>query len=197
MNLHIHIANATIHAHTKTPSELQRFVSAVWAPTGKPAARPTPPASGKYWPGQGGNYICTLPALLGLRERHLIAGDGEVEDLTYGPDIDVPGAYSRVDGAASTAALLATGQKHPAAEWARGYTADGHTDFFLPSQLDLFMASICAAHLFKKSGWYRSSTQHSRVSAFVQGFEYGNSTWYNKGTDYRVRAFRAIPTSTL
>ena len=59
------------------------------------------------------------------------------------------------------------------------------------------MAYICAPTLFKKSGWYRSSTQGSRGSAFVQDFEDGGSGWNNKDYGYRVRAFRVIPTSTL
>lgn len=42
----------------------------------KPTTSPTPPAMGEYWAGQGGRYICTLPALLGIPERHLIVGDG-------------------------------------------------------------------------------------------------------------------------
>lgn len=155
----------------------------------------TPPAPGEYWPGQGGHYICTLPALLGLPQRHLIAGEGEAEDLAYGPEINVPGATSHVDGPANTAALLATGKDHPAAKWASEYTADGHADFHLPARLDMLMAYLCAPQLFKKSGWYRTSTQSSRINAFVQDFEDGNSFWYGKDYGYcRVRAFRWIRT---
>ena len=191
--MNLHIANATIHLHHSATGALQDFAaSAVFA--GAPmTVRIAPPAHGELWPGQGGRYICTLPPLLGMPERHLIAGDGEAEDLTYGPAVDVPGAASHINGRANTAALLATGQKHPAAEWAHGYTADGHTDFFLPSRLDLLMAYICAPTLFKKSGWYWSSTQYSRGSAFVQDFEYGGSYWGGKDGGYRVRAFRRIP----
>lgn len=194
--MNLHIANATIHLHCGATGALQELATSAFAPA-RITVRIAPPAHGEPWPGQGGRYICTLPPLLHLPERNLIAGDGEAEDLTYGPDIDVPGATSHIDGAANTAALLASGKKHPAAEWARGYTADDHTDFFLPSQLDLFMAYIYAGHLFKKSGWYRSSTQTSRSDAFGQGFEGGVSGWGTKGNVYRVRAFRAIPTSTL
>lgn len=195
--MNLHIANATIHLHHGATSALQDFAASAVFAEAPMTVRIAPPAHGEPWPGQGGRYICTLPPLLGMPERHLIAGDGEAEDLTYGPAVDVPGATSHIDGAANTAALLASGKKHPAAEWARGYTADDHTDFFLPSQLDLFMAYIYAGHLFKKSGWYRSSTQTSRSDAFGQGFEGGVSGWGTKGNVYRVRAFRAIPTSTL
>ncbi len=159
-------------------------------------ATDTPPANGEIWPGQGGRFICTVGASHGLPARHLIAGEDEAEDLEYGPYLDVPGATSHIDGRANTAALLATGEKHPAAEYASAYTADGHTDFHLPSQHDLFMAMVHAREHFKKDGYYRSSTQDSRSSAFVQGFEGGSSGWYGKGLEFRVRAFRWVLLST-
>jgi hypothetical protein len=166
------------------------------APVAQPKNHLTPPAHGDYWPGQGGHYICTLPALLGVPARHLIAGTHEAEALAYGPRDDVPGATSQIDGTANTRALLATGKDHLAAKWASNYTADGHTDFFLPARLDLVMAHICAPNIFNKNGWYWSSTQGSRFGAFVQVFEYGGSSWYNKGFERRVRAFRVIPLTT-
>ncbi|WP_114968514.1 DUF1566 domain-containing protein [Rhodoferax ferrireducens] len=152
----------------------------------------TPPAHGEYWPGQGGRYICTIAASLGLAARHLIASDTEAEDLLFGPSLDVPGACSQLDGPSNTAALLATGKDHPAAAWAAAHTADGHTDFHLPSRHDLLMAYIYAPQHFNKEGWYWSSTQYSRNIAFVQDFEYGVSGWYSKGNGHRVRAFRWV-----
>ncbi len=153
-----------------------------------------PPAPGEYWPGQGGRYVCTLGAMMGMPARHLIVADGEAEDLAFGPYTDVPSAASHVDGRANTLALLACDDAHPAAKWAADYTADGHSDFFLPSRVDLVMAHACAPQLFQKSNWYWSSTQTSRNYAFAQDFEYGLSYWYSKGSEFRVRAFRAIPT---
>jgi WD40 repeat protein len=153
----------------------------------------TPPAHGDYWPGQGGRYICTLLASLGLPSRHLIASDAEAQDLAFGPYLDVLGACSQLDGPGNTAALLAAGQEHPAAAWAAAYTADGHTDFHLPSRNDLLMAYIYAPQHFSKDVWYLSSTQSSRNVAFVQDFEGGLSYWSLKGSERRVRAFRWIP----
>lgn len=152
----------------------------------------TPPAAGEYWPGQGGHYICTLPAIQHLPARHLIAAAQEFEDIAYGPYTEVPGASSRIDGAANTALLVASGQVHPAAQKASDYTSDGHSDFFLPAQLDLFMASLYAPQLFNKDGWYWTSTQGSRFYAIVQDFENGGSYWYDKGNECRVRAVRVI-----
>lgn len=158
-----------------------------------PAATLTPPAMGEYWQGQGGHYICTLPALLDMPARHLIASAGQAEDLTFGSTEEISGADCHINGDANTVALRSSGKKHPAADWARAYTADGHTDFFLPARLDMVMAHICAKQLFKTSGYYWTSTQGSRTFAFVQDFENGNSFWSYKGLERRVRAFRVIP----
>lgn len=197
--MQLHIANATINITIPSDYDAQVTIlppalSATEQPRGQSLL---PPAMGDYWPGQGGRYICSLPALLGLPARHLIAGEGEAEDLTFGPRDDVPAATSQIDGAANTAALLATGKDHPAAQWSRAYTADGHADFFLPSKLDMVMAHICAPQLFKKSGWYWTSTQGSRYDAFVQAFEDGTSDWNFKDNERRVRAFRVIPLDSL
>jgi len=150
----------------------------------------TPPAHGEYWAGQGGHYICTLPAMLGLPARHLIAGKEQTQ-ATFGPYEEVTGCSSHIDGPANTKALLAHGN-HPAAQWAAAYTAYGHQDFHLPAKLELVMAHICAPQLFDKEGYYWTSTQDSRISAFVQDFEYGYSCWGSKGLERRVRAFRWI-----
>lgn len=154
----------------------------------------TPPAHGEYWTGQGGHYICTLPALMGAPTRHLIAGASEATNLTFGPDTAIKGADSHIDGPANTAALLASGEDHPAANYCKAYTADGHADFFLPARLDLVMAHICAKSIFNTDGYYWSSTQDSRSYAFVQDFEHGTSAWGCKDYGRRVRAFRWILT---
>lgn len=160
---------------------------------------PQPPAIGEYWPGQGGIYCGILPAFDGYPARHLIASTQDAPSrLTWGPyGEEIEGASSRTDGRANTAALLAakaaTGESFPAAEWAAQHEADGHSDFHLPSQAELFMASLYAPKAFGQSSWYWSSTQVSAGSAFAQTFEYGFSFWYFKGLDLLVRAVRWIP----
>ncbi len=191
--MQLHIANATIHLTLPSGNEAQFFgIMGERADPGQTQGTLTPPSMGEYWPGQGGRFICALPALLGMPARHLIAGEGEAEDLKFGPSVDVPSANSQIDGAANTAALLASDKAHPAAKWASEYTADGHTDFFLPARLDMVMAYICAPQLFKTSGYYWASTQFSRNGAFAQDFEDGYSSWGSKVNERRVRAFRVI-----
>lgn len=156
----------------------------------------TPPAIGHHWPGQGGCYMGTMPAIGDLPARHLVFGAEAPKTLTWGPyGTKVEGANSRIDGAANTAAILAHKAAHggefPAAEWAAAYTADGHTDFHLPSQADLFFASLQPTALFALA-WHWSSTRNSSSYAFIPSFEDGYSGRGGKVTDYRVRPVRWI-----
>lgn len=151
------------------------------------------PAAGEYWAGQGGHYICTLPALHHLPARHLFAGVEENDECAWGrKGGDVPGAASHFDGRANTAALLAHGE-HPAAEWAAAYEAGGHRDWYLPSRLELLMCYLAAPDLFQKAGWYWSSSQYSRYDAWCQDFEHGYSHGNGKDTELRARPVRWIP----
>lgn len=190
--MQLHISNSTIHLSVLPSAVLEGEALRSLEPLATATYIGDPPLPGEYWPGQGGRFVCTLPAMQGLPTRHLIVGDGEAEDLTFGPNVEVPGAGSHADGVANTAALLAHGTAHPAAKWAADYSADGRSDFHLPSRLDLLLAYINTPQLFKKSGWYWSSTQVSRSTAFVQAFEYGYSVWDGKGNERRVRAVRWI-----
>jgi hypothetical protein len=165
--------------------------------TTAPTATLTPPKPGQPWPEQGGIYGGILPAIGDQPAMHMVFSVDEAEALEwgeYGTLID--GAASRYNGKANTAALLASitaGKTHPATTWATNHvSAEGHQDFHLPSQAELFMASLHATDVFNKRGWYWSSTQDSAIIAFVQDFAYGSSFWSFKGNDYRVRAVRWI-----
>jgi len=152
------------------------------------------PAQGEVWQGQGGYYIGTMPPIKGTPGYHLVRAQEEAKDLEYGGSgHDTPGAASQHDGASNTAALLADSKPHPAAQWAASVRAEDHADFYLPSRAELFLAWLCAPHLFKKSGYYWSSTQYSRRSACVQDFEYGGSGWLIKDGEFRAVAVRRIP----
>jgi hypothetical protein len=151
-----------------------------------------PVAHGAIWPGMGGHFIATLPALHGLPARHLILAPEEKDELAWGRrGEEVPGATSHHDGRANTQALLEHGG-HPAAIWAAAYQADGHSDFYLPSRFELLMCWMAAPQLFQQSGWYWSSTQYSRTSAWCQGFEGGDSLNGVKGNELRARPVRTI-----
>jgi hypothetical protein len=194
----IDLAQQTLEALqllAKGGNTLRTAVAAPSAPAPAPAATTalTPPEPGQPWPGQGGIFICTLPAQFGLPARHLVAGTNEAEDLTWGPyGEEAPGATSQTDGRANTAALVAASDEHPAAEWAAKYTEDGHTDYYLPSRIELLMCYLHAPQVFKTSGWYWSSSHSSRISAFCQAFEFGGSYADGKGDEFRARPVRSI-----
>ena len=172
---------------------LHTAVAAPSAPAPAATTALTPPAPGQPWPGQGGIYICTLPAQFGLPAHHLVAGTDEADELAWGGyDADAAGATSQTDGRANTAALLADSKDHPAAKWAAAYTEDGHTDYYLPSRIDLLMCYLHAPQVFKTSGWYWSSSQYSRNSAWSQDLECGTSSALSKGNEFRARAVRSI-----
>ncbi len=170
-----------------------RAVAAPSSPAPVATTALTPPAPGQPWPGQGGIYICTLPAQFGLPARHLVVGTNEADDLAWGGyDADASGATSQTDGRTTTVALLADSKDHPAAKWAAAYTEDGHTDFYLPSRIELLMCYLHAPQVFKTSGWYWSSSQYSRYYAWCQDFEYGSSSANYKDHEFRARPVRSI-----
>lgn len=174
-------------------SSTTHAVAAPSAPVPVATTALTPPAPGQPWPGQGGIYICTLPAQFGLPARHLVVGTNESEDLAWGGyDSDATDATSQTDGHTNTAALLADSNDHPAAKWAAAYTEDGHADYYLPSRIELLMCYLHAPQVFKTSGWYWSSSQSSRYGAWCQDFEYGHSSANGKDGEFRARPVRSI-----
>lgn len=203
-NLHLSFYNEpTVGANAQ--GALQQLLAGLGTSTQTNAAAPsapapivatttlTPPAPGQPWPGQGGIYICTLPAQFGLPARHLLVGTNEAEDLTWGPyGEEAASATSQTDGRANTAALTASGKGHPAAVWASQYTEDGHADYHLPSRIELLMCYLHAPQVFKTSDWYWSSSQSSRHFAWCQAFEYGSSYACFKDYEFRARAVRSI-----
>lgn len=193
----MHITAENVHIHLPPGAGLLSLPvrGEVGAFTAEPIARAgatQPPALGEIWPGQGGRYVGILPALGDRPAQYMIASDQEAK-LTWGPYSEVDGAGSRHDGRANTKALLAAGGKDfPAARWCADALIERHADFHLPSQAELFLASLYAPQVFSKDSWYWSSTQVDRHNAFVQHFANGISYWNFKGYECRVRAVRWI-----
>lgn len=163
----------------------------------------TLPAFGAIIPGQGGLLAAILrgPIVEGVEQPPfaLLVSDatvGEIEDVAWGEyGKDVPGTSSRTDGKANTDAMVLA--SCPAALRVRELTIDGHSDWYLPSLGELNSAAANVPELFNTDGWYWTSTQTSRYHAFVQALEYGNSNWYSKDRERRVRAFRRISLDLL
>lgn len=154
------------------------------------AAAPTPddtrrPAIGEYWPGQGGIYAGDFRT-----------GDGTVYGLIVAPEEDVGSArwapegkraLSDWDGLINTAALR---PDCPAAKLASEYVRDEHTDFYLPARRELQLAAANVPDKFSTESWYWSSTPHLESYAWAVDFEYGLTSSYRRGHEFRVRPFR-------
>ena len=149
-----------------------------------------PPLPGLYWPEQQGWYAGIARSEDGQSHWHLILPDATPEtDFvsiwgTYGQKID--GASSRHNGMANTEAMAAAGC--PAARKVLVLRGGLH----IPSQAELQLLCATLHDKFNQRDWYWSSTQGSAHSAFVQGFDVGNSLWGFKDGESRVRAVRGL-----
>jgi len=141
---------------------------------------------GQYAEGQGGIYIGVT-----AQGRHLFAAsaplDGEFEFGGYGESLE---GYSDLDGAENTRKLLERGN-HPAALAASEYTADGVTDFYLPSHRELMQ--VVAAEGFNDDGEYTwTSTPFGSCFAWAVYFEDGYVGYWSRNGEFRVRPVRSI-----
>ena len=147
----------------------------------------TIPAIGAIWPGQGGIYAGIRQYADGLRHVVFSAEDvGEHEWGAYGVEVE---ASSRIDVCINSQVLTAN-EGHPAASAAANYTADGLTDFYLPSIGELSHGWQFIPEHFKRD-WHWSSTQRSANNAFFMTFGDGYQTSYVKLNELRVRPVRS------
>lgn len=150
------------------------------------AAPSSVPAIGTYWPGQGGINGGYVEARGDVPAHYLIFGAKDLGEFVWGRYREESEATSKWDGKANTDALVAAGG-HPAAEAARAYTADGHSDFDVPSATQLYQAWT---HNLISEGCYWSSSQRSAYDAFCMDFDGGVQTSYVKHNELRVRPVR-------
>jgi hypothetical protein len=160
----------------------------------QPIALADAPPIGQYWQGQGGIYAGIMPDYVGHQPKHLIFSVDEAVDMKWGGTGQIePGATSHYDGAANTRALVASETPYPVAQWADKYEKDGHTDFHLPSHLELQVAATTIADQLSPDGWYWSSTDDSEYMVPVQGFGTADFDRYFKHMTANARAVRTIP----
>lgn len=155
--------------------------------------QPVVPALGSYWPGQGGYNTGLVRGENGSPDYYLIVPllteQIRAEWGGYGEECE--GATSSGDGAANTKALLADSNEHPAAKLASEFTADGHSDFYLPARRELQVAEANVPELFEKA-YHWSSTQCSAYSACSMDFGDGWLDFNGKSGVRLVRPVRRI-----
>ncbi|MBS6039952.1 MAG: DUF1566 domain-containing protein [Pseudomonas sp.] len=152
-----------------------------------PEMKPTPPAIGEYWPGQGGIYGGLRLYPEGMCHVIFAASDvGKHTFSDYGTEIE---GTNQIEGRANTAILIAREGKHPAAIAAAGYSADGHNDFYLPASGELHHGYLYLPQAFEKA-WYVSSSQRSADYAYLMDFEDGWLYIFPKNDECLVRPVR-------
>ena len=147
----------------------------------------TPPAIGEYWPGQGGIYGGLRLYPEGL--CHVIFSETDVGKHAFGDHGNEVEGTNQVDGRTNTTLLIAREGKHPAAIAAAGYTAGGHSDFYLPAAGELSHGYQYLPQVFEKE-WYVSSSQRSAYGAFIMYFDGGYQDIIVKNGELRVRPVR-------
>lgn len=156
--------------------------------------KPTLPTFGEIVPGEGGRLGAIMRGNIvdGVRQTDyaIIVPDLPSIKLPWGEyGKQIKGADSLTDGLANTQAMLSA--KCPPAMRIQGLVIDGHRDLYLGARAEMWALRANVPELFEKE-WHWTSTQNSGLYAFVQAFEYGNSHWYDKDLEFRVRPLRRI-----
>ncbi|WP_437881060.1 DUF1566 domain-containing protein [Pseudomonas sp. LRF_L74] len=148
-----------------------------------------PPAIGEHWHGQGGTYVGVMRGENDQPDYYLVAPrTAQIASIAYGGHGHrIEGAGHRRDGLANTLALVASDIDHPAAQWSREQTAEGHADLYLPSQAEAFLCWANIPEQFENKGWWLTSTQNGPDVAWIQDFDGGSQHGGHK--DYARPAF--------
>lgn len=149
------------------------------------------PALGEYWTGQGGFNGGLVAARGDVPAHYLIIAKDDLGKHEWGGHGKESGATSKTDGLANSDALQSEGG-HPAIEAVAAYTAEGHTDFYLPACAELYHCWVNVPELFAKDTWYWSSTQRSAYYAFFMLFDDGIQVITAKDFELRVRPVRRL-----
>jgi hypothetical protein len=120
-----------------------------------------PPSIGEYWPEQGGIYAGVARG--GERDYHLILStEAPKEDLTWQAALDR----------------------------AKSISADGHSDFTVPTRFESALLYANLQDQFDTDYWYWTSTQYSEGYAWRQLFSSGSQSNYYKVYERRCRFVR-------
>jgi hypothetical protein len=156
------------------------------------------PRIGELWEGQGGLYAGVMRGEAGLPDYHLIVPTdhtASVKNIMWSESDHVhPSKLSDIDGLANTRALCTSTNQHPAAQWTRTLTIEGHYDFYLPARYELLLVHINLSKILHLHHRHWSSTQDAGNPGcvWVQDFNYGDQYTNHQSSQYRVRAVRRI-----
>lgn len=152
----------------------------------------TPPRIGEYWKGEGGVYAGICRGIDTPDYHVIVPPAGYIEKIQWGAQgEEEPGATSQFDGWANTLSLCESSHSHPAAEWAREYSADGHDDFYLPARREAALMYANLPELLNKK-WHWTSTQYSALYAWFTSFEHGYQDTLSKHREFAAQAVRRL-----
>jgi len=138
-----------------------RFVDSADAPTPPPAT--AIPKIGEVWPGQGGIYAGMARGRDGEPDYHLVLCTEVFDsDFTWQAALD----------------------------HAKTITADGHSDFTVPTRFESALLYANLQDQFDTDYWYWTSTQYSASSAWDQDFNGGGQFDLSKVYERRCRFVR-------
>jgi hypothetical protein len=164
------IARAFIESLLRMPDSPQEGEMPSDPVTGSPTEQNTPPKIGEYWPGQGGIYA-------GMARGR----DGE-SDYPLILSTEVPGRDFKWQDALDHAKTI---------------TADGHSDFTVPTRFESALLYANLQDQFDTDYWYWTSTQFSELSAWGQHFGHGEQYDGIKYYERRCRFVRRLNPLTL
>jgi hypothetical protein len=157
----MHIENININLLPDQTPLARAFFESLLRMPGAPAEGPAPaqpdadtttsttipPKIGEYWPGQGGIYAGVARGCYGERDYHLILStEAPEEEFAW----------------------------HAALDRAKSVSADGHSDFTVPTRFESALLYANLQDQFNTDYWHWTSTQFSEDNAWVQDFYSGN-----------------------
>lgn len=137
---------------------------------------------GNYIGQSGGNYLIAAPS-----------SGGQNSSIRWKTTAsDTPGTSSLSDGLSNSNAM--NNASHPAAQFCRGLTIAGYTDWYMPAYNELLVMYTNQAGLGFYDGPipYWASTQYDSASGYIKYFDGGSRQDFNKTNTIYVRAVRRL-----
>lgn len=157
------------------------------------------PLFGSRLVGEGGHFGCLISGLAsdGTEDYGIVVSErevGELEGMVWS-DGDPWQQIAAVgdDGFANTAAMASAGLQLP--RLASTASADGHSDFYIPSALELRALQAMVPHLFSKAYHWSSTALEGTPDAWSVCMQRGLMLPVPKGERRRVRLVRRISLS--
>lgn len=152
------------------------------------------PRIGADWAGQGGILAGIIKGEGSQPDYCIVAHSASQSGIKgeWGPQIEVKGALSELDGMANTLAMAAAGSD--LAKRTLEIEVDGHSDFYIAARRE---ARVIFANISDRyeSTWWWTSTQYAGDSrdAWSQHFDDGNQHYWGKDDELPALLVRRVP----